>query len=153
MPTRHKKLFTIIIVMMIVIIGAFFMKHHWGNHEDHLAQHNSSEGDTAIIEWTPSIRSALQNEMKAITVNYQNLVTGITQGNWEDVVEQSHAIYSSFILKQELSEEDMQTLHRILPERFIEMDTQFHDQAKKLAMAAKQHDSKLVSCHTCIVVI
>ncbi len=51
-------------------------------------------------------------------------------------------------MKQELSEEDMADLHRILPERFIEMDSKFHDHALKLAMAAKAKDAELASIYS-----
>jgi len=63
------------------------------------------------------------------------------------VIENSHNIHSAFILKQELSEEDMADLHRILPERFIEMGPKFHDHALKLAMAAKSKDGELASMY------
>ncbi len=141
----HNKTFTALtgIAAVTLTIGALlFGQHHPG---DDARESDTLTGETQVIEWTPSTRNALIKEMQAITVNYQILVAGLAQGNWTEVVKQSHTIYSSFILKQELSEKDRQDLHRILPARFIELDSQFHIHAKKLALAAKQHDRELAT--------
>ena len=143
----NKKSITIIASTVIIIIVAIFIKHNFGNHNDQ-SSHQGIKENTHAIEWTPSTRSALIKEMHAITKNYQDLVSNLVQGDWEKVTEKSHAIYSSFILKQELSEEDMHDLHRILPERFLDMDLQFHNHAKKLAMAAKQHGGELAAFYS-----
>ncbi len=140
-----KKTAISIIATGIIILSVLLPNRQ--DHEDH-SMHSEQMGKSQIIEWTPSIHSALVKEMQAITVNYQNLVSALAQGDWKIVAENSHAIYSSFILKQELSQEDMEDLHRILPERFIEMDAKFHDHAKKLAMAAKNHDPELAAIYS-----
>jgi len=143
----NKKSITIITSMTIIIIVAVFLNKLVNTKDDQSSLLSSNE-NTHIIEWTPSTRSALIKEMVAITKNYQDLVSSLAQGDWEKVTKKSHAIYSSFILKQELSDEDMNDLHRILPERFIEMDQAFHNHAKNLAMAAKQHDGELAAFYS-----
>ena len=146
----NKKTIIIIVGIIILIIGSVMVKHHFSNHDKHeMSQemnHENNEDKTAI-QWTPSTRSALIKEMNSINQNYQSLVSNLAQGEWGKVVENSHNIHSAFILKQELSEEDMADLHRILPERFIEMDSKFHDHALKLAMAAKSKDGELASMY------
>ncbi len=132
----------LIITLFVGLISVLLVEMLWGQNGAH---HETEPAET--IAWTSSTRQALAKEMQAITINYQTLVAGLAQGDWEQVVKQSHAIYSSFILKQELSEKDRETLHRILPARFIEMDKRFHTHAKKLAMAAKQHDRELTTVY------
>jgi len=142
-----KKSISIIVGIIILIAGTMIVKHQYGNHNNH----SSAQGNQAeafAIDWTPSIKSALIKEMHSINKNYQDLVSNLAQGNWNKVIENSHNIHSAFILKQELSEEDMADLHRILPERFIEMDSKFHDHALKLAMAAQANDGELASMYS-----
>ncbi|NOZ08122.1 MAG: cytochrome c [FCB group bacterium] len=153
-----KKTIVSIIITAIIIISVVLPNQRSDDQDEH-SMHINHTAKSHAIEWTPSTRNALVKEMQSITVNYQDLVSALAQGNWEKVVESSHAIYSSFILKQELSREDMEALHRILPDRFIEMDKQFHEQAQKLETAAQNHDPELaviysgkllegcVSCH------
>ena len=141
-----KKSLSIIVGIIILIAGVMFVKHQFGNHNNH----SSAQGSVVekhAINWTPSTRSALIKEMHSINQNYQELVSNLSQGAWNKVIENAHNIHSAFILKQELSEEDMADLHRILPERFIEMDSKFHDHALKLAMAAQANDGELASMY------
>jgi len=42
----------------------------------------------------------------------------------------------------------MHNLHRILPERVIDMDRPFHNHAKKLAGIDKQHDGALATFYS-----
>ncbi len=141
-----KKTISIIAGIAILIIGAMFIKHQFGSHNSHDSAQESMN-EKHVIHWTQSTKSALIKEMHSINQNYQALVSNLAQGNWNDVIENSHNIHSAFILKQELSEEDMAELHRILPERFIEMDSKFHDHALKLAMAAQAKDGELASMY------
>lgn len=133
--------------IIVLIVGGIIVKHHYSNHDNHEIAGNK-KGESQAIQWTPSIRSALINEMHSINENYQELVSNLSQGEWNKVIENSHNIHSAFILKQELSEEDMADLHRILPEQFLELDSKFHDHALKLAMAAKAKDAELASMYS-----
>lgn len=142
-----KKLMTIIAGIIVMIFGSILAKHHFGNHIDHKARHENKE-EMKAIDWTPATKRAMINEMISITENYQELVSNLAQGEWDKVIKNSHNIHSSFILKQELSEEDRHDLHRILPARFVEMDSKFHDDAIKLAMAAKKQDGELATFYS-----
>ena len=148
----------IIVGIVSMLVGGMMVKHHFSNHDNHEITENIKV-ESPVIQWTPSTKSALVKEMYSINKNYQELVSNLAQGDWAKVIENSHNIHSAFILKQELSEEDMADLHRILPERFIEMDSKFHVHELKLAIAAKEKDGELaliysgkmmdgcVSCH------
>ena len=143
----NKKTITIIVGIIFLFIGSILVKQNYGEHKSHNSK-QVGKTDKYAIQWTPSIQSALRKEMHSITKNYQELVSNLAQGEWNKVVENSHNIHSAFILKQELSEEDMDDLYRILPERFIEMDSKFHDHALKLAMAAQAKDGELASMYS-----
>ncbi|MBT3180863.1 MAG: cytochrome c [Candidatus Marinimicrobia bacterium] len=142
----NKKSIIIISGIILLVVGLIMAKHHYGDHDDH-GSRIGEKSEVRAIDWTPSTRNALMEEMRSINKNYQELVSNLSQGEWKKVIENSHNIHSAFILKQELSEEDMADLHRILPERFIEIDSKFHDHALKLAMAAKAQDGELASMY------
>jgi hypothetical protein len=141
-----KKSIIIIAGIIVLVVGSMMVKYHFGNHNNR-GETQGITREAHAINWTPSTRNALIKEMHSINENYQELVSNLSQGEWKKVIENSHNIHSAFILKQELSEEDMADLHRILPTRFIEMDSQFHDHALKLAMAAKANDGELASMY------
>jgi hypothetical protein len=143
----NKKSIIIISGIIPLVVGLMMVKHHYGDHDNHGSQ-IGVKSEIHAIDWTPSTRNALIKEMHSINKNYQELVSNLSQGKWKKVIENSHNIHSAFILKQELSEEDMADLHLILPERFIEMDSKFHDHALKLAMAAKAKDGELASIYS-----
>lgn len=103
-----KKSFSIIAGIAILIVGAIFVKHQYGNYNSH-GSSQERINEKHVIHWTPSTKSALIKEMHSINQNYQALVPNLSQGNWAEVIENSHNIHSDFILKQELSEDDMAT--------------------------------------------
>jgi hypothetical protein len=81
-------------------------------------------------------------------------------GRWAEIVPIASKMEGSYVLKQNLSEEQMHELHSKLPSGFIELDQQFHYLSGMLEHAAKMEKAELVgfyfskmseicvSCHT-----
>jgi len=96
---------------------------------------------------------AFQNGMMSITPAY-------AAGNWSEIESIAHKMKNSYILKQQLSDEQVRALHTSLSESFIKQDQQFHYFAGMLEHAAKNKKTELVgfyfsklsescvSCHT-----
>jgi hypothetical protein len=110
------------------------------------------------LQLPPKIRKALIDEMSALQPALSRLAEAIPQGDWELIAKTAEAMRDGFILKQALTSTELASLRDALPERFLLMDTEFHQQADKLATAARAQDRELVpfyfykmteTCMTC----
>jgi hypothetical protein len=109
------------------------------NSENHMNEERS------ILHLSPDLKVILNQEMNAIEQGMMNIIPAISAGNWEKITKIAKKIKASFILKQKLSEKQIEELHHSLPAEFIEMDHSFHSTAGKLAHAAIKHDSELTN--------
>jgi hypothetical protein len=114
----------------------------------------ASEGkkrESHTIEERPAIHLShdlkviLNQEMNEIEQGMIKIIPAISAGNWEKITKIAKKIKNSFILKQKLTEKQIEELHHSLPTEFIEMDHSFHSTAGKLAHAALEHDDELVN--------
>lgn len=88
----------------------------------------------------PNLLSVLQQEMQQVESGMQLLLDYLTRGEAQNAADIAMQIHDSFILKQSLSQEELQQLVSLLPTGFVHMDRAFHGYAKKLAEAAQQND-------------
>ena len=89
------------------------------------------------------LRTLLREEMNLIQAGMGRALIAIAAGDHQAVYENGRDIYKSFILKQQLTEEDRRELMAVAPVGFIELDGAFHDTAHKLAKAGRDEDSEL----------
>ncbi|PAU81716.1 hypothetical protein CK501_00770 [Halovibrio salipaludis] len=111
-------------------------------------------------ELNPKLRGLLQQEMVGIEAAMKEIYSAIIRGNHEVVKEKGQAIHDSFILAQELTDEDRQALKAAVPRAFLKLDQKFHKQAGKLANAGVEKNTRkqkqlfdrmtesCVSCHS-----
>ena len=111
-------------------------------------------------ELNPKLRGLLQKEMIGIEAAMKDIYSAIIRGNHGLVNEKGQAIHDSFILAQELTDEDRQALKAAVPRAFLKLDQKFHKQAEKLAEAGKEKNTgkqkqlfdrmtdACVSCHS-----
>lgn len=90
------------------------------------------------------IHQALVEEMAALQPAMSRLAEAIPQADWALVAETAAAMRDGFILKKALTGAELETLRNALPQRFLLMDSAFHEYADKLATAAQAHDGELV---------
>ena len=127
-----------------------------------VAQHDHDDEETttrAGHEMSPELRGLLVSEMQAIDSALAEVVAALARGDWETTSHKARQIEGTFILRQELTEEQMHELHAVIPEGFLELDRAFHADAGKLAQAASARDGELsvfyvsqltnacISCH------
>jgi len=91
------------------------------------------------------LKVILNQEMNEIQEGMMKIIPAISAGNWETIANIAKKIKNSFILKQKLTQKQIEELHGSLPAEFIEMDHNYHSTAGKLAHAALQHDGELVN--------
>jgi len=125
--------------------------------EDKHEEHQQSSG---VEELSHDLRDLLSQEMKALQGGMMSIIPAYISGNWDEIEITAGKIKNSYILKQELTEDQMKELKLVLPPEFIEKDQHFHYLAGMLEHAAKNKKSELinfyfsemnescVSCHT-----
>jgi len=96
-----------------------------------------------LLASKPELRSLLQQEMQALQQALATISQALPEGDWPRVASTAKQMHDSFIFQQQLTTEDRETLHSILPEEFIRQDRAFHQLASKLHRAATRHDTEL----------
>jgi len=143
------KLTTLALVAILLCISqvALAASH---KHDEHNAkpdpqqtQHMESQSSKKI-ELSPGLLALLNQEMGLIQQGVMDMVPAIAAGEWDKVSALGQKIKKSFILKQKLTDEQKEELHRLLPEQFIEMDMDFHKSAGMLAHAAEMRNADVV---------
>lgn len=90
----------------------------------------------------PELRGLLIQEMQEIQAASQQIQAAMVQGQHEIVAERAQAIHDSFIMAQQMTDEDEQILHETLPEAFVERDQALHELSAGLAEAARNEDTE-----------
>ncbi|WP_161958697.1 cytochrome c [Ferruginivarius sediminum] len=88
----------------------------------------------------PKVRGLLLQEMNAVLAASHEIQDAIIQGQDGVVAEKAQAIYDSFILDQQMTDEDRQALRAAVPEAFVKRDQAFHELTGRLAQAARDGD-------------
>ena len=116
MLKRSMVLLTLFLGVSLAALGA-------GEHGD---SHHAPAGAEPEIQLSLPLQRALAEEMVAIQNAMMDLVASISAGEWPEVAKLARQIEGSYIMKQKLSAEQMEELHRALPAGFQELDGSFH---------------------------
>ena len=104
------------------------------------------------------LRELLQEEMREVTAASQALVVALASGDWKAIIGISEQISASYVMAKSLTDAQKHELEEKLPDRFKDLDSDFHARALKLAFAAAASDHEAVafqysrlleSCATC----
>ena len=121
----------------------FFVSTSQASGEKQQGKHNTES--RFELHLSHDLRMLLNQEMIEIESGMTKILTAISSGNWEMITNIAKKIKKSFILKQKITLQQKEELHRTLPNEFIAMDRSFHSTAGKLAHAALDHDGELVN--------
>ena len=104
--------------------------------------HERASGEAAPVELVlpDYLRGKLVVEMRAISEGMGLLLTQLALGDADSSAAVAGKIRDTFILKQELTQDELKELISLLPEGFITMDRAFHGTAGKLSAAAASGD-------------
>ncbi len=86
------------------------------------------------------LSTVLRAEMREIDAGMGRLLSHLALGDGPRAAEVAENIHNSFILKRNLSKQDLKQLLGLLPAKFIQMDRAFHAKAGKLAQDANSGD-------------
>jgi hypothetical protein len=111
----------------------------------HAEEQQSQDSATGRIALSSELREVLSSEMRSIQKGMESLVSAIASGNWQNVSQTAITLRDSYIMKQELSEKQLEELHHALPPRFLELDRSFHHLAGMLSHVAEHGHDELVT--------
>ena len=99
------------------------------------------------IRLSPELLELLRAEMREISGGIQAIAASLATADWQSIQETSAKIRSSYIMEQRLTPSQVSELETALPERFRQLDADFHQRAGKLGEAAAGADPELVVFH------
>ena len=82
--------------------------------------------------------------MVAIQIGMMSVISAYASGNFDEIASVAEQIKSSYILKQDMSRQQVHELHQRLPQSFIHLDQQFHKYAGLLEEAAGNDNAELI---------
>lgn len=98
------------------------------------------------LSLSPPVLELFRAEMRELLAGSQSIAAALPVGEWERIVETSHAMKASYILDKKLSPAKRKELSA-LPEQFLELDAAFHARTGKLAEAAAARDAEAITFH------
>jgi hypothetical protein len=109
-------------------------------------QHDISHQDIPgqNVQLSPDLLALLRAEMVEITAGMKSITYFLAAGDWHAIQETGEKIRHSYIMEMKLTPVQASELEEKLPERFKQLDTEFHQRAGKLSAAAAAHDAELV---------
>ncbi|MCO6412485.1 MAG: hypothetical protein J5I92_07045 [Thiogranum sp.] len=96
-----------------------------------------------VLELPVALREALVAEMAGLRQSIAALAAQLATGEWAQAAENARQVRDAYIMKQKLSDAELETLMRLLPAQFVALDGRFHRHAESLAHAAEAHDGDL----------
>jgi cytochrome c556 len=103
--------------------------------------------ETKKLDLSADLMKLLRAEMREVLSGVQSIPSGIATANWKKVAEVSDKISTSYIMDRKLTQAQRKELKQKLPVYFKKMDEKFHAESRKLARAARNHDSQLTTFH------
>jgi hypothetical protein len=113
---------------------------------------HATETPTSASESTPTsitclskeLRSLLSQEMNFLEKGMKDIMTAYISGDWQAIKVIATQMKNSYILKQNLTQQQMHQLHTTLPASFLKQDQQFHYFAGMLSHAAEMKKAELI---------
>lgn len=128
---------------MVVLASYFFIGKGQAAEENQPGKHMLEKHSE--LQLSHDLKEILNQEMNGIQGGMKKIIPAIAAGDWETIAKTAKNIGDSFILKQKLTQKQIEELHHSLPAGFIEIDQKFHSTARKLAHSAHQQDAELVN--------
>lgn len=98
----------------------------------------------ASLTLSPVLLELFRAEMRELLAGTQAIAAALPVGDWERIVATSRQMKASYVLAKKLTPAQEKEL-AALPERFLELDANFHARTGKLAEAAGARDPEEVA--------
>lgn len=155
----HVRHFAAVLSVTVVAVLLLGVTRKSTAQHDHSTHARSDQAPTALV-LPEHLRTILTAEMRLLASGMGALLVDLSKGETDRATSVARQIRDSFILKQQLSPEELGDLVSLLPDGFIAIDKSFHADADEIVKAASAGDFALairhyasmsqacVSCHT-----
>ena len=131
------KHFTIFLFMVLVV-----PLNSYGESSERHAVHIKTAGVESL---SIDLRDLLSEEMRALEQGMKSIIPAYISGNWGEISAIAGKMKNSYILKQSLTQSQMEELHTSLPHDFVVRDKHFHYLAGMLEHVAQKRKPELVN--------
>lgn len=104
----------------------------------------SAHAGQQVENLSPELRELLQKEMRLIENGMNSIFSAYISGDFQEVERIAQEINYSFILKQEITQEQLKELKSTMPKGFLKMDRNFHEYAGELAKSANKGNKDVI---------
>lgn len=127
-------------INLLFVLFILFSLTNCGDSEDKVQSEKTIQLETQRLDLPEKYSVLLRREMMLVESNMMKLLPALVKGKSEKGDSLATTIHNGFILKQELSKNELKELKNLLPEGFIRLDQRFHKNAKKVAELSKKND-------------
>jgi len=106
-----------------------------------------SPASTDDLHLSEDVRTLLIAEMRGIAGASQAVAISLVSGDWVSIQRVSETIRDSYVMEQNLTDVQRQELKTKLPDRFKQLDIEFHGRAERLGSAAAAGNAEIVAFH------
>jgi hypothetical protein len=129
-----------LLMIIFLILGCTEKQMENQDSQEMLKNEEQPEKTVNNLELPERFLNILRQEMIQLNGGMGALLSYMIRGQGQEAAEIATTIHNSFILKQELTEEELNQLVSLLPERFIQLDRGFHQLADEIATTLKNED-------------
>ncbi|MGD2113114.1 MAG: cytochrome c [Gammaproteobacteria bacterium] len=126
------------VLTALLVAGSLYS----GSADAGAAGDDAREGD---IRLAPELFDLLRAEMRAISSGVQGIALSLATADWEAIQATSARIRASYLMEQQLTPAQTRELQQALPDRFRQLDREFHQRAERLGAAAAAQDPERVA--------
>lgn len=105
----------------------------------HADNHN-----VGVSSLSPKLQQLFSKEMVQLNLGMQEIMNAYISGQWSSIVPIAKKMENSYVLRQNLSKNQMHELHSKLPKGFLELDEKFHYYSGMLSHASEMKKTELI---------
>lgn len=105
----------------------------------HAENHNAG-----VSSLSPELQQLFSKEMVQLNLGMKEIMSAYISGQWSSIVPIAKKMENSYVLKQNLSKNQLHELHSKLPEGFLELDEKFHYYSGMLSHASEMKKTELI---------
>lgn len=137
---RFRNLFVVQLLFFILVAGCSDRSGRERGSQSPSRDTSKAKVTVEKLELPPRFLAILRQEMNQLSGGMGAMLSYMVRGQGQEAAEVAMSIHNSFILKQELTEEELKELVSLLPEGFIQLDRGFHQLADEMAAALKNEE-------------
>lgn len=104
----------------------------------------AENNDSGISSLSPQLQKLFSKEMIQLQQGMKNIMDAYISGQWHIITPIAKKMENSYVLRQNLSQEQMHELHSKLPKAFLELDEKFHYYSGMLSHASEMNKTELL---------